>query len=43
MIHVIEDGRVVQSGTWDELHLLPDGRFRALLRHLHATETRETA
>jgi len=30
MIHVIEDGRLVESGTWDELLAKGDGRFRAL-------------
>ena len=31
-IYVIEDGRVVESGTWDELVGRPQGRFRALCR-----------
>ena len=29
-IHVIESGRVVESGNWDSLGSLPDGRLRAL-------------
>jgi ATP-binding cassette, subfamily C, bacterial len=43
VIHVIEAGRVVQSGTWDELQLQPDGRFRAYARLLAAGPARETA
>ena len=30
VIHVMEGGRVVQSGTWDELHAQPQGRFAEL-------------
>jgi ATP-binding cassette, subfamily C, bacterial len=30
VIHVLEHGRVVESGTWDQLTAQPDGRFRAL-------------
>jgi ATP-binding cassette subfamily C protein len=30
LIHVIEDGRVAESGSWEELNMRPDGRFRAL-------------
>jgi ATP-binding cassette, subfamily C, bacterial len=29
-IHVVEAGRVVESGTWDELVALGEGRFRAM-------------
>ena len=29
-IHVLERGRLVESGTWDELNARPDGRLRAL-------------
>ena len=29
-IHVLEQGRLVESGRWDELCLRPGGRFRAL-------------
>lgn len=29
-IHLIDQGRVVESGTWDELVTLPHGRFRAM-------------
>jgi ATP-binding cassette subfamily C protein len=43
VIHVIEAGRVVQSGSWDELLLQPDGRFRALIRNLAAGPAQETA
>jgi ATP-binding cassette subfamily C protein len=43
MIHVIEAGRVTQSGTWDELQLQRDGRFRRFVRHLSAVPTQETA
>ncbi len=32
VIHVLERGRVVESGTWDELAARPAGRFRALCR-----------
>ena len=32
MIHVVEDGRLVESGTWDELVAKGDGRFRALCK-----------
>jgi ATP-binding cassette subfamily C protein len=32
MIHVIEDGRLVESGTWDELTAKGDGKFRALCK-----------
>ncbi len=30
LIYVLEDGRVVESGGWDELNERRDGRFRAL-------------
>ena len=30
VIHVLEHGRLVESGRWDELCLRPGGRFRAL-------------
>jgi ATP-binding cassette subfamily C protein len=30
VIHVIEDGQLVESGTWDELVTKENGRFRAL-------------
>ena len=30
MIYVMERGRVVEAGTWDDLVAQPDGRFRAL-------------
>jgi ATP-binding cassette subfamily C protein len=30
MIHVLEQGRLVESGTWDTLLALPAGRFRQL-------------
>ena len=30
VIYVMEDGRVVESGRWDELVARPQGRFRAL-------------
>ena len=43
VIHVIESGHVVQSGTWDELQLQPDGRFRAYARLLSSDSARETA
>lgn len=32
VIHVIDGGRVVQSGTWEQLNGEPDGRFSALAR-----------
>lgn len=32
IIHVIEDGRLVESGTWDELISKENGRFRDLCR-----------
>jgi ATP-binding cassette subfamily C protein len=32
MIHVIEDGCLVESGTWDELVANGDGRFRTLCK-----------
>ena len=32
VIYVMEDGRVVESGSWDELVQQPQGRFRALCR-----------
>jgi ATP-binding cassette subfamily C protein len=32
IIHVIEDGRLVELGTWDELVAKGDGRFRALCK-----------
>ena len=32
VIHVVEHGRVVESGPWDVLIARPDGRFRALCR-----------
>jgi ATP-binding cassette subfamily C protein len=32
VIHVLEQGRVIESGGWDELCLRPGGRFRALQR-----------
>ncbi|KPL12121.1 ABC transporter ATP-binding protein [candidate division BRC1 bacterium SM23_51] len=30
IIYVLEDGRLVESGTWDALTAKPEGRFRAL-------------
>jgi ATP-binding cassette subfamily C protein len=30
LIHVLEKGRVVESGTWEALMIRPGGRFRAL-------------
>ena len=30
MIHVLEQGRLIESGTWDTLLALPGGRFRQL-------------
>ena len=30
-IVVLEAGRVVESGTWDELAARPDGHFRSLI------------
>ena len=30
VIHVLEAGRLVQSGTWNELLAVPSGRFRSL-------------
>lgn len=30
LIHVIDGGRLVESGTWESLLAVPDGRFRAL-------------
>jgi ATP-binding cassette, subfamily C, bacterial len=30
VIHVLDRGRLVESGAWDELVRRPDGRFRAL-------------
>jgi ABC-type multidrug transport system fused ATPase/permease subunit len=32
VIHVIEAGRIVQSGRWDDLHRDDNGRFAALSR-----------
>jgi ATP-binding cassette subfamily C protein len=32
IIHVIEDGYLVESGTWDELTAKENGRFRALYK-----------
>lgn len=32
IIHVLEDGRIVESGTWETLAAREDGRFRALCR-----------
>ena len=32
VIHVIEEGRLVESGTWDELISKENGRFQALCR-----------
>ena len=32
IIYVLEHGRVVESGSWDELFRIPQGRFRALCR-----------
>jgi len=32
MIHVIEDGRLVESGTWDELLIKENGRFHAFCK-----------
>ena len=32
VIYVVEHGRVVESGSWDELFRIPQGRFRALCR-----------
>jgi ATP-binding cassette subfamily C protein len=32
VIHVVEQGRLVESGSWDELVANVDGRFRALCR-----------
>jgi ATP-binding cassette subfamily C protein len=43
VIHVIEAGRVVQSGTWDELQLQPDGRFRSFIRQMAAVPAQESA
>lgn len=31
VIHVLERGRVVESGSFDELNILPDGRFRRMV------------
>jgi ATP-binding cassette subfamily C protein len=39
-IHVVERGRLVQSGTWDELRSSPTGRFQELLRAQGLTEER---
>jgi ATP-binding cassette, subfamily C, bacterial len=39
LIHVIEDGRVVESGDWNHLFADSDGR----LRELWATQDREPA
>jgi ATP-binding cassette subfamily C protein len=32
IIHVVEEGRLVESGTWDELIAKDNGRFRELCR-----------
>lgn len=32
VVHVLEQGRVVESGTWDDLATQANGRFRALCR-----------
>jgi ATP-binding cassette subfamily C protein len=32
VIHVVEEGRLVESGTWDELTAKENGRFRALCK-----------
>jgi ATP-binding cassette subfamily C protein len=32
VIHVLDSGRLVESGSWDELMTLPAGRFRELCR-----------
>jgi ATP-binding cassette, subfamily C, bacterial len=32
IIHVVEGGRLVESGTWDELLIKDNGRFKALCR-----------
>jgi ABC-type multidrug transport system fused ATPase/permease subunit len=32
LIHVVDGGRVVESGTWDELIVRETGRFRELCR-----------
>jgi ATP-binding cassette, subfamily C, bacterial len=37
-IHVMQDGRIVESGTWAELMARPGGRFRALWRSQQAEE-----
>jgi ATP-binding cassette subfamily C protein len=42
-IHVIDRGAVAQSGTWEELQMQPDGRFRAFLRELASAPARESA
>jgi ATP-binding cassette, subfamily C, bacterial len=36
VIHVMEEGRLVESGTWAELMARPGGRFRALWRSQEA-------
>ena len=35
VIHVLEQGKLVESGRWDELCLRPGGRFRALWKAQH--------
>jgi ABC-type multidrug transport system fused ATPase/permease subunit len=39
MIHVLENGRVVESGQWDALLARPGGRFR----QLHAAQGLDAA
>lgn len=40
VIHVMDGGRLVQSGTWDTL--IADGRFAELVRTMSADRARET-
>ncbi|MBV9107892.1 MAG: ABC transporter ATP-binding protein [Gemmatimonadetes bacterium] len=40
-IHVMENGRLVESGTWSALMSLPRGRFRALWRSQEADDAPE--
>jgi ATP-binding cassette subfamily C protein len=42
-IHVMEAGRIVESGTWAELIARPAGRFRALWRTQEADEGVDSA
>ncbi len=42
VIHVLEDGRLVESGDWDTLFAMRDGRFRALCRAQHIEVNGET-